>query len=104
MKKKVYKVRHKATGLFYRPGSDVNLAKDGKVYTTKNTILTFMRDGYAVDVNVTTNSKIYKEYANIFDKLEFHPGKAVHRLNCSYEDFELVEYEIELKEIGIAEY
>lgn len=39
----VYKVRHKATGLYYTPGChSKNLTKDGKIYKNKNCLLSYM--------------------------------------------------------------
>lgn len=35
-----YRIKHKPTGLYYKPGSR-NLTKKGKVYTTANSILTY---------------------------------------------------------------
>lgn len=94
---KVYKVRHKATGLYYSPGQGYNLSKDGgKVYNTKNTIITSMRGGYCTTLAV--NSKIKKEYENIIRTL---PTDNYGHIYAKADDFELVEFEVQYKEIGV---
>ena len=38
-----YRIKHKATGLYYKPGRP-NLSKIGKVYITGNNILSYIDD------------------------------------------------------------
>ena len=64
---KIYKVRHKATGLYYSPGQGYNLSKEGKIYTKKNTILNTLVGGYTTSLKV--NEKIKKEYKDILKTL-----------------------------------
>lgn len=95
--KKVYKVRHKATGLYYMPGQGSNLSKDGgKVYNTKNTIITSMRGGYTT--TLTVPSKLKKEYEHIIRTL---PTNDYGEIYAKEDDFELVEFEVQYKEIGV---
>ena len=93
---KVYKVRHKATGLYYSPGQGINLSKEGKIYTKKNTILNTLVGGYTISLKV--NEKIKKEYKDILRTLpQDHYGDIFAKID----DFELVEFEVEYKEIGV---
>lgn len=48
---KFYKLRHKPTGLFYKPskhGSKSNLSKTGKVYQGIKPSLSYVKDGYRI--------------------------------------------------------
>ena len=72
----VYKVRHKATGLYYRPGRYKNLSKEGKIYPNKNTIVSFMA-GYS-------------------HSIRDDQGRS---LRVTAEDFELVPFRMELVEL-----
>ena len=93
---KVYKVRHKATGLYYSPGQYSNLSKEGKIYNKKNTVMSMLVGGYTTTVRV--NNKVKKEYEDILRTLpQDHYGNIYVKL----EDFELVEFEAEYKEVGI---
>ncbi|MBR4591445.1 MAG: hypothetical protein IKO36_12445 [Bacteroidaceae bacterium] len=87
--KNVYKVRHKPTGLFYSPGSNSNLSKNGKVYTTKNTIITLLKGGYTTTLRV--NSKLSEEYKSIIENL---PKDKFGDILAKETDFELVEFKL----------
>ena len=71
---KPYKLKHKPTGLYYQPKThrSSNLSKKGKIYQTKNNILSigFYADGKSrktLTVYVYGNSHIYKQYKEKFD-------------------------------------
>jgi hypothetical protein len=52
-----YRIKHKATGLYYKPGRP-NLSKIGKVYITGNNILSYNKGRDFVDIIVTKRSLI----------------------------------------------
>ena len=72
----VYKVRHKATGLYYGPSRHKNLSKKGKIYSNKNTIISYMA-GYS-------------------HSIRDDQGRS---LQVTAEDFELVPFRMELVEL-----
>lgn len=53
-----YRIKHKATGLYYKPGRP-NLSKIGKVYITCNNILSYNKDKDFIDIIVTKRSLIH---------------------------------------------
>lgn len=66
---KAYRIKHKASGLYYQPTSNGNnLSKTGKVYLTKNNVL----NGKAPFVYISLNEqgRLYKEYAKYFPTLK----------------------------------
>ena len=78
---KPYRIKHKASGLYYQPASNhSNLSKNGKVYMTNNSPL-LINDGYDyVSISVRKGTNVH----NILEKLmplkgveEFF-GKAVY--------------------------
>lgn len=52
-----YRIKHKATGLYYKPGNP-NLSKIGKVYMTRNNILSYNNGKDFIDITVTKKSLI----------------------------------------------
>lgn len=68
---KPYKIKHKASGLYYQPLSNGdNLSKSGKVYLTKSCVL----DGTGPFVHICLSKLdiIYREYGNFFLTLSPH--------------------------------
>ena len=66
---KPYRIKHKASGLYYQPMSNENnLSKTGKVYLTKNNVLNGT-DTY-VYISLNEQGKIYKEYGKFFPTLK----------------------------------
>lgn len=69
---KPYRIKHKASGLYYQPTSNGNnLSKTGKVYLTKNNVL----NGTDTFVFISFNKRcrLCKEYLKHFPTLEpFH--------------------------------
>lgn len=98
----IYKVRHKASGLFYKPGNWNSLDTDGKWYKTKHTVKSYLGDGYSETIKIDMDSKLYKKNAEIFNKC-VHDGVAEINYNLGTidfhviaEDFEIVQYDVEL--------
>lgn len=66
---KPYRIKHKASGLYYQPMSNENnLSKTGKVYITKNNLLNGT-DTF-VYIILHEHSRIYKEYGKFFATLK----------------------------------
>ena len=63
---KPYRIKHKASGLYYQPASNhSNLSKKGKVYMTNNSPL-LINDGYDyISISVRKDTKVH----NILEKL-----------------------------------
>lgn len=65
---KPYRIKHKASGLYYQPTSNGNsLSKTGKVYLTKNNVL--KGTGSFVYISLNEQGRIYKEYGKCFPTL-----------------------------------
>lgn len=65
---KPYRIKHKASGLYYQPTSNGNtLSKTGKVYLTKNNVLNGT-DAF-VYISLNEQGKLYKEYGKFFPTL-----------------------------------
>lgn len=73
----VHKLKHKPTGLWYKPGKK-NLSKTGKIYPNKNTALSYLHQNRST---------------TIID----NQGKP---LRVTKEDFELVPFRLELVELN----
>lgn len=68
---KPYRIKHKASGLYYQPTSNGNnLSKRGKVYLTKNNVLN--GTGTFVFISLNEQGRLYKEYAKFFPTLELY--------------------------------
>lgn len=90
--KTVYKVRHKATGLFYKPGN-CNLDEYGKTYNSKHTVLTHAPRSIAIPLFVPLRSRVFKEHEVALRAI--HDSRildSIWRLHATANDFELVEY------------
>lgn len=89
----VYKVRHKATGLFYKPGNN-NLDECGKVYRSKNTVLAHAPNGIAIPLFVPIKSPVFKKHEATLKAI---PGAQIldgiwRHYRADADDFELVEF------------
>lgn len=63
---KAYRIKHKASGLYYQPASNhSNLGKNGKVYMTNNSPL-LINDGYDY---ISISARIGTKVHNILEKL-----------------------------------
>lgn len=64
--KKLYRIKHVPTGLYYKPGDNNLSEKHGKVYQTGSSILSYFGgDIIKVEIN---NKNILKKYGLILDK------------------------------------
>lgn len=82
---KPYRIKHKASGLYYQPTiNGNNLSKTGKVYLTKNNVL----NGTDTFVYISLNEqgRIYKEYGKFFPTLK--PYHADMTCRVPKEEFE----------------
>lgn len=72
---KVYRLKHKPTGLYYQPvrgkyGNQTNLSKRGKVYqTTQNALI-----GNGDTIIISINEKQYNTQKEIFDAMDIRDG------------------------------
>lgn len=63
---KPYRIKHKASGLYYQPASNhSNLSKNGKVYMTNNSLLTLNNSYDYISISVRKGTKIH----DILEKL-----------------------------------
>lgn len=66
---KPYRVKHKASGLYYQPMSNGNnLSKTGKVYLTKSNVLNGTNPFVYIFLN--EQGRLYKEYGKFFPTLK----------------------------------
>ena len=62
---KPYRIKHKASGLYYQPAiNGNNLSKTGKVYLAKNNVLSG-KDTF-VFISLNEQGRLYKEYGKLF--------------------------------------
>lgn len=89
---KFYKIRHKATGLFFKPSSDtfgINLSKQGKVYGRKPPLKSFI------------DSKFRLGFGKIGQKRDYRTPKETEIIEIfNLQDWELVEFYTVSKETG----
>ena len=65
---KPYRIKHKATGLYYQPlVNGNNLSKTGKVYLTSRNCLNGDRFSYVI-IELNPQGRVYKEYEHLFKK------------------------------------
>lgn len=88
-----YKVRHKASGLYYKPGQ-TNLDKKGKLYPSKATVLSMCGE-HTVTITVMKRSRIYSEYIDMFKGWDERYDYVVGYFKA--DDFELVEIPINVE-------
>lgn len=86
---KPYRIKHKASGLYYQPTSNGNnLSKTGKVYLTKNNVLN--GTGPFVYISLNEQGRLYKEYGKFFPTLNtYHVGMTVRVPKTEFEKEEL---------------
>lgn len=66
------RIKHKPTGLYYKPSKGNNLSKNGKVYTTANNVITqYKRYDYLV-ITVLKNSTIDKTVGRLSDNFTWN--------------------------------
>ena len=67
---KIYRLKHKATGLYYAKGT---LSEKGKFYTTGCNYLSYI-GGTHDFLYVYKDSKLYKKYSEVLDRLDTGNG------------------------------
>ncbi len=81
MEIKLYRLKHKPTGLYYKPGN-INLSTKGKIYTSNNNLLSYLGH-YGTSLTIPTDSRIFKKYEVMFQSLE---GKGVEYIKTTGHD------------------
>lgn len=90
---KIYRLKHKATGLYYKPGSKNNLSESGKIYTTPQNLLTIIGNNNC-EILYVINKKLLKKYKDKFESCGFINCKdsngdiTMWSQYCKKEDFE----------------
>ncbi len=64
---KIHKVRHKETGLYYKPGK-TNLSEKGKIYTSNQDCIN--GGSSHIYITIEKTSRIYKKYETYFKDWE----------------------------------
>lgn len=62
-----YRIKHKSTGLYYKPSTGNNLSKNGKVYTTANSVLAQRKRYDFLVITVLKNSTLDKTVGRLSD-------------------------------------
>lgn len=68
MEIKLYRLKHKPTGLYYQPGN-INLSTKGKIYTSNSSLLSSL-DYHGTSLTIPIDSRIFKKYEALFQSLE----------------------------------
>ena len=79
--KKLYRIKHVPTGLYYKPGSENLSEKHGKIYQTGANILTYDTSG-VVRVEIY-NLNIIKKYGLILDKYRITTSLNIYHIPAS---------------------
>lgn len=88
---KPYRLKHKPTGLYYKPTSSSNLSKKGKVYTTGASALSYYDK--EIKVSIQRYSTIYKKFGELLEPYRSKTCK-------SYEDiYDIPRTHFELEEL-----
>lgn len=93
---KAYRIRHKATGLYYCPNPS-RLSERGKIYHNAGNMLTYLGD-YTITLMIDPRSKLGRKYAETWKKLDT-AGREVfvsngdrinpYLIDATREDFEI---------------
>lgn len=83
-----YKIKHKPTGFYYKPGIENNLSFRGKIYQTNNS--EYHRCEDFISVYLKTDGKVYKSFPHT--EYEY---KETHRLDQIIMYIPKEEFEIE---------
>ena len=70
-----YRIKHIPTGLYYKPG-EVNLTKNGKVYTTGVNAFSYFTGGY-IPVSARANSKLHTSTKGViqWEPIAYYPSR-----------------------------
>ena len=77
---KPYRIKHIPTGLYYKPG-EVNLTKNGKVYTTEVNVFNYFTHGY-IPVRTRKGSKLHLSTKDkiMWESTAYHPSMVSARI------------------------
>ncbi|MDE6649783.1 MAG: hypothetical protein K2K45_07620 [Muribaculaceae bacterium] len=77
---KPYRIKHVPTGLYYKPG-EVNLTKNGKVYTTGVNAFSYFSHGY-IPVSARANSKLHTSTKDViqWEPTAYYPSRVSARI------------------------
>ena len=82
-----YRIKHKPTGLYYKPGQGNNLTKKGKVYTGGPNVLNY----YTGNIPVRAGGSLLKQLKQIYNVVEEcrygHVGISLPRTDFVIEPF-----------------
>lgn len=75
-----YRIKHVPTGLYYKPG-EVNLTKNGKIYTTGVNALSYFSRGY-IPVSARANSKLHTSTKGViqWEPTAYYPSRVSARI------------------------
>lgn len=90
-----YKIKHKPTGLFYKPGT-TNLTKTGKTYAKKPTLKFIIWGGNFRVSEAMAKELKRKGYPVATHKKEVS-GDTGYHLDVDFNEFEIVTYKSEIK-------
>lgn len=62
-----YRIKHKPTGLYYRPGQGNNLTKKGKIYTSGGNVLNYFTNGILIRSQGKLTDLLKQHYSNVPD-------------------------------------
>lgn len=83
-----YRIKHKPTGLYYKPSTGNNLSKNGKVYTTANSVLAHRKSYDFLVITALKNSTIDKTVGKLSDNFtQNNYGKIFYKV--PKEEFEI---------------
>ena len=98
--KKVYKIRHTVSGLFYKPGR-YNLSEKGKIYDRTPCI----KGWISPLISLSKTSKLWKKYKDVLEPLQIKPTPGTYYSDYTLqhewisvakpEDWEIITYELE---------
>lgn len=86
---KPYRLKHKPTGLYYKPTSSSNLSKKGKVYTTSASALTYYNKDIVIELKKATNA--YKQFREMLQPYVVSEDKTKINYHIPRTHFELEE-------------
>ena len=77
---KPYRIKHVPTGLYYKPG-EVNLTKNGRIYTTEVNAFSYFSCGY-IPVKARANSKLHTSTKGVipWEKTAYYPSRVSARI------------------------
>lgn len=75
-----YRIKHVPTGLYYKPG-EVNLSKNGKVYTTATNAFSYFTCGY-IPISAREGSKLHLSTKDkiMWEPVKFYPSRVTARI------------------------